>query len=546
MSSTCVILAFMKKILLILSTIFSLLVSSPRHVVAASEFTTSFDSSYTIMRSGITSVVHTITLRNNLANIYATEYTLATSGSELKNISVSDEFGPLVINSTQKNGASTIHLMINHPSIGKDKEKRLTISYQTEDTTEVIGNTLTINIPRLSRANEAESYTRTVSIEHAPGGNAYVYPAQNKVEMEGNFTKYYFSGHNSDAITLLFGDSVTYKLDLTYELKNKELGSITSELALPPDTSYQRVLLDSITPPPVEITLDKSGNWLARYNLKSQEKILVKAVLYATIFPVPTQYDPSTTNFQKSAGSKYWDTNSATVSDLASRLKTPENIYHYLTNNYTYNTNIGSGTTRLGALSAITSPSGVLCTEFTDSFVALARVLNIPSREINGYGYTKNTGLQPQNLETDILHAWPEYYDSDKKVWIQIDPTWGNTTGGIDYFNKLDYSHITFVRHGDEDSYPLPAGAYKSNSSDKYVHVEISSASPADISTYSIEDGYIKNTGNVAIRNDLVEYLPPYASKKIETKEHLTFYDKIKQLCASLLSKFSQLLRAST
>jgi hypothetical protein len=171
--------------------------------------------------------------------------------------------------------------------------------------------------------------------------------------------------------------------------------------------------------------------------------------------------------------------------------------------------------------------------------------LNIPAREINGYGYTKNRAVQPQNTTTDTLHAWPEYWSDTEKNWISVDPTWGNTTGGVDYFNKLDFSHITFVRHGLEDSYPLPAGAYKSNPESKYVQVEVAEDMPTEnIESYT-KDQVLYNTGNVAIQSDAVGYLPPYGSFKIEESKSFSFYDKIRSICAKLFSKFSLLLPAS-
>ncbi len=62
------------------------------------------------------------------------------------------------------------------------------------------------------------------------------------------------------------------------------------------------------------------------------------------------------------------------------------------------------------------------------------------------------------SLVKDVLHAWPEYYDESKKTWIMIDPTWGNTTHGMDYFSSLDFEHITFVIKGLSSTYPVPAG----------------------------------------------------------------------------------------
>lgn len=536
----------MNKILAILLLTVSMSHCVAARVRAASEFTTTFNSLYTISRSGETSVTHTITLKNNLAHIYATNYSVATSGDKITNITASDEHGPISTTSNTQNGVTTISLGIAVPSIGKDQLKTISLSYMTDDVVENIADTTTINIPRLARANEAESYTRIVRVEGVTDKEKLVYPEPNAVEPDGEYIKYTFIGHLGDSLTLLFGESVTYKLNLSYELKNNELKPGDSELALPSDTGYQQVMLKSITPPPKTIRVDDDGNWLARYNLKSQEKLMVEAELYVTVYPRPILFDPSKKDQIKTQKAKYFDTTSDLVVSLAERLRTTENIYHYLTDNFTYNyAGAISGSSRKGALQALSSPTNVLCTEFTDSFVSLSRTLGIPAREINGYGYTKNRALRPQSETTDILHAWPEYLNSQNQ-WISVDPTWGNTTGGVDYFNKLDFSHITFVRHGLEEDYPLPAGAYKTNPDSKYVHVEIVGGMPAKITDSLTKDNIIYNTGNVAIQNETVGYLPPYGSIEIVESKKTSFYDKIRSICAKLLSKFSQLLPAST
>jgi hypothetical protein len=107
----------------------------------------------------------------------------------------------------------------------------------------------------------------------------------------------------------------------------------------------------------------------------------------------------------------------------------------------------------------------------------LSRAAGIPAREVDGFAYTKNTTSRPLSLVKDILHAWPEYYNFDKKAWIMVDPTWGNTTGGVDYFNTLDFDHFAFVVKGEDSSYPVPAGGYKlpQDKSFKDVNVDISS-----------------------------------------------------------------------
>jgi hypothetical protein len=537
----------MKLLARILISLLLTLVAPVSRLSAASEFTTAFNSIYTIDKTGSAQVTHTITIKNNLAHIYATDYTIATSGEELKNITVSDEHGSLDTQSSMQNGITTIHFPFSKPSIGKDQEKIITLSYQTDDVVEIIGDTMTINIPRLAKANEAESYTRIIRVEGQNDKSSFIYPLPNKTEPDGIYSSYTFVGHQSDSLTLLFGDSVTYRLALTYELKNKELKGGISELALPPDTPYQSVILDSIDPKPLSIRVDSDGNWLASYSLKAQEKLQVIANLYVQVHPTPSLFDPSKNTLNKTNHSAYWNTSAPSINDLSEKLKTPQNIYNYLVSNFTYNFNgLTSNSQRLGAVKALSSPTNVLCTEFTDVFVSLARAQDIPSREINGYGYTKNTTMQPQNTNSDFLHAWPEYYDKDKNLWISADPTWGNTTGGIDYFSKLDFSHIVFVRHGSEDSYPLPAGAYKSNPADKYIDVEIAKEIPPKVATSETRGKTIYNTGNVAMINETVGYLPPYGEFTLPTNQVRTFYDKIKEICAKLLSVFYRQPPAST
>lgn len=528
-----------------------LIVSGFNHFIpsvhAASEFSTSFNSLYTISQAGETAVAHTITLKNNLAHIYATQYSIATSGDQLKNITVADEVGPLPTTTNIQNGITTIHLAIERPAIGKDQTKTLTLSYFTDDVVEKIGTTTTINIPRLARANEAESYTRIVKVAGVSGQSSLIFPPQNKTETDELYTTYTFNGHQSDSLALLFGSSVNYQLDLTYELKNKELSPKTSELALPPDTGYQSIILDSIIPPPESISLDQNGNWLALYRLKAQEKLQINARLFATVYPQPVLKDPSPTNYVKTSHSKYWSSNGDTVSTLAKKLTTPFNIYEYLVTNFVYNyAGQTTGASRQGAQAALSAPSNVLCTEFTDSFIALARESHIPTREVNGYGYTKNSTLQPISTTSDILHAWPEYFDEKLSKWVSIDPTWGNTTGGIDYFNKLDFGHIAFIRRGIEDSYPLPAGAYKSDPTQKHVQVAVTKDLPTPDSRLEVSGQRVYNHGNIGVYDARVGYLPPYGSGALPSSKELTVYDKIKALCVKLFSKFSRLLPAST
>jgi hypothetical protein len=70
-----------------------------------------------------------------------------------------------------------------------------------------------------------------------------------------------------------------------------------------------------------------------------------------------------------------------------------------------------------------------------------------------------------------VLHAWPEYYDETQHLWKPIDPTWGNTTGGVDYFDQFDVSHFVFTYNGTSSTDPFGAGAYTPEDKQKNVEV---------------------------------------------------------------------------
>lgn len=521
-------------ILQLLIGYFVIIFLSPSTVLADSEFSTNFTSTYDVSDTGLTNVRHQIQIINNLSHIYTTEYSIAIGENNLTNVKVTSGGQIAPEETISSENTTTLNIKIPSPVVGKDRITDLDISYTSENIAKHYGNIWEINIPKLSKANESKSYTRTINFPNSLGTPTIVSPRPSTIEENGAGDKatYAYNGFPTDSITLLFGSSQLYELELAYNINNPSQNTTNTEIAIPLDTNYQRVTLDSITPAPLEIKLDSDQNWLAVYSLSPDETIEVKAKVYVELFPTPI-LNTSADLTNLTSEQKYWETKNSTISSLAQKLKTPQNIYNYLVNNYSYNYGrVGVGSERLGALKALSSPSSALCTEFTDTFIALARALNIPTREINGYAHTTNDLLRPLELATDVLHAWPEYYDDSTGRWIQIDPTWGNTTGGIDYFSKMDFNHLAFVRHGQEPDYPYPPGAYKLDSRDKTVSVKIVDRIPARAPSYSLStsgsETTVTNTGNIALydypvtledgSSYLVNYLPPFGHEIISPK----------------------------
>ena len=515
----------MKKILLLLSLVWSLF--SPPQVQAATEFTTSFFSRYRIEESGNATVSHEIKITNNLAHIYPTVYTVHVTSDQLHNITASDQAGILPVKTQYSNGTTTIDLTISRPNIGLGKTQTLTLQYTAPDLVTFLGPNLALNIPRMSRANEHQNYTREVTVPPRFANLPHHFtpdPDQTTTSDQGEI--YIFQGHPNESLSLLFGDTASYRLNLSYSISNPTLSQTQTEIALPPDTPYQQIILHQIDPPPSSLRLDADGNWLATYSLGANATQEISVELFAVVSPVPLFFDPSLNSPKLIDSTNFWPTENSLIQTTAAQLQTAAHIYTYLIDYMSYDySRVGKNNRRLGAVEALTSPTTALCTEFTDSFIALARSLEIPAREINGFAYTTNPTLKPQGTSLDILHSWPEYYDAPSSRWLSLDPTWGQTTGGIDYLHQLDFSHIAFVRHGLEDDYPLPAGAYKASPSTQSIQATPTDELPArnESFTYSVTNSglTVYNNGNVALTpRDLtlednsyqLPYLPPYAS----------------------------------
>ncbi|TXH00449.1 MAG: transglutaminase domain-containing protein [Candidatus Moraniibacteriota bacterium] len=532
-----------KKLLTHILIVIPLLIFSASKVFAVTEFDTNFENIYQFDQSGNVNVIHKIELINNLSHIYPTVYNLALNSSEIENIEVSVQSATVKADVEKTLGLTTLHIPIANPAIGKAQKTLLEVKYKSTSFAEKIGDTYTLTLPKTQKGNEATSFVRQVIIpDDFPELSYSSITPQATEKIESNSQRSYrFIGHGSDTLTLHFGKSATYDVSLKYQLKNTTSIAATTEIALPPDTPYQKVYLHELEPKPLEIVVDPDGNWLARYQLAPLEKRTVTANLSLTVTNSPLYFDPSISS--PLGESKYWQRNQA-INRLAEQLKTPKNIYDYLTSNLSYDyTNINEHK-RLGAEKALESPNSAICTEFSDLFVTLARSSSIPARSLIGYAYSQNQNQRPQATAKDILHAFAEYYDSSQKKWIAIDPTWGHTTHGSEYFDRLDFAHLVFVRWGLESDYPLPAGSYITDSIAKQLNITIrkenlENASPEFTVEKTTNGDYIINTGHTAIINtDLtventktyVKYLPPFGKHRLNNQSIIKSWQKYSNL----------------
>ncbi|OGH14972.1 MAG: hypothetical protein A2860_02085 [Candidatus Levybacteria bacterium RIFCSPHIGHO2_01_FULL_37_33] len=468
----------MKKIISFLTIFLLFILLFASKTYAASNFSTDYDINYKVFENENTHVEINITLTNQTSTFYASSYKIQAGFSDIQNVKAFDSDGNILGSVYKDNEEQTIEVNFNKRVTGIGNKLNFNISFDTKEVAQKLGNIWEINMPGFSPKSNYSSLNAQVTVPPSFGRPAYVKPQIKDLAQKGN--TYFFTKEQLEksGISMAFGESQIYKFNLTYHLQNKNLFPIRTEIALPPNTNYQDVQIENIDPRPANVRVDNDGNWLAEYSLPPGKKTDVEARGKIKISLSPKK-EPKTDNELSKylEPNTYWEADNDKIKKLAQSLKTPRAIYDYVSGYLKYDySRVSSNKPRLGALNLMDDPSSAVCLEFTDLFIALSRAAGIPAREIDGYAYTQDSKKRPLSLIKDILHAWPQYYDKDLKTWVMVDPTWANTTGGIDYFDVLDFDHIAFVIKGEDSNYPVPAGGYKLAGNEGLKDVNVSFA----------------------------------------------------------------------
>jgi len=444
---------------------------------AVGEFRADYDVSYVISPAGKATVTQNVTLTNNMSNLYAKQYSILIDSQKIHNVIATDSRGVIQPTITTKDNKTEILLSFNDVVVGLGKKLSFTLRFENDEVASKNGLIWEINIPGVSRDPDINSYTVSLSVPQSFGENSYLWPIPHE---NGTWTKDQLT---NGGITAAYGQTQVFITKLSYHLTNPKTRPIRTEIALPPDTAFQKISIISISPKPETINLDQDGNWLAQYSLGPRQSLDITADISISLSISPRSEYAGPASLDTSLYTKatqYWPTTDGHIVSIAKEYKTPKQIYDYVVSTLSYDYNlVGQEPVRKGASQALQNPAHAICMEFTDTFIAIARAAGIPAREAVGFAYTTNAKLRPLSLVSDVLHAWPEYYDTEQNVWIPIDPTWANTTGGVNYFDKMDFNHIVFALHGAEDSYPYPAGSYRrEGKTTKDVDVRFGTSAP--------------------------------------------------------------------
>lgn len=387
----------------------------------------------------------------------------------ISGIEAKDSKGKIDVKIEKVDFNNEITVDLANPNVGKDTVNYIYLTFFQEKIFKEIGNIIEAFIPTADD-EQINSYQVMIRLpKNIEKKISLAKPLPTEIKKTAETTLILWNNPKEKAIYAVLGEEQYYNIKLIYQLKNDLLAPVYQTIAFLPETSYQKVYIDNITPKPESVFLDDDRNLLGKYILlpkKSMEIVLEGSVVISNNANFnKINLDRNEINLQKNY--LVSQTDDWQIKNVEDDLSESQSIYRYVIDKLDYNyQKVDQVKKRAKPDEILNSPKDAICLDYTDLFVALAREKGILTRAVIGYGFSQEERLRPVSLLNDILHSWPEYFDPGKLTWRPIDPTWQDTSG-IDYFSSLDFNHIAFVILGKNSDQPIPAGMYKIDNQQK-------------------------------------------------------------------------------
>jgi len=276
----------------------------------AQQFISNSTVTYDVATDGTTNVTHDITLQNTTSDFYATSYTLSLNGiSPVKPVAL-EGTQILPIKVTENNGITSIQVDFPDAVVGKNSKREFLITFSDKSLVNKTGEIWEITTPKLADTTSFDFYSTIIKIPNSFGNLAYVSPNPTFRDSQNGKMIFSFdkSASTSTAITAAFGQFQVFSFNLTYHIENPLNQTATTEIAIPPDTNYQKMNYTKITPAPTKVTTDADGNWIATFSLKANQKVNVDVAGVVQIFASPIHDPKSVSGSSDIAPTNLWQT----------------------------------------------------------------------------------------------------------------------------------------------------------------------------------------------------------------------------------------------
>lgn len=413
------------------------------------------------MEDGVVRVNYAISLTNDDPNTYIAKYTLSTGLNEINNVTAQLDSG-LSLAYEVRTTDETKSIEVSFPQPNSPQTTiNWNLSFTTTSPIEKVGKNWEVIVPGFV---EQTDLTVVVKIPKSVGSANYFSSSPGETRDDGNKLVYIFSGSSvsKSGIFISFGSEQVYKFTYKYELRNdNEDTRLRATVTLPPDYKNQKIYYEEISPSPNSGYRDVDGNSIAEYLLEPGEEFEVEITGKAIISSeLDNDFEPPVLDLDRYLTSDtYWEVDNEQIKELAASLtkdlggdrEKAKAVYDYVVENLNYSQTALTDTERgrLGAAKSLQDTDDVICQEFTDLFIALARAAGIPARMLAGYT-TAGAGYE---LPENTLHAWAEFY-TENEGWVTVDPTWESTSEGFDFFSNVGLNHFVLAIRGASSETP--------------------------------------------------------------------------------------------
>lgn len=269
-----------------ISIAISIFISSlfvPFSVRASADVLVSSDVFYQFSPSGNCQAIHNIRLTNGPTHVYPSSFQLDIAGSQPEEISVSNSAGPLKFNLQTLSPVSyRIIAYLTVPVVGKGNSQDISIKYLCPPANKH-GQNWEISLPQAKDIDSFSNYQLHIQVPESFGKLAFI----NSPLVSSQPNEYVLgkSQLGNSPVSAVFGQSQVYDFSLAYNLYNPSHFAKQFIVPLPPDTSYQKIYLNSLKPLPENVQLSPSGNWLANIVVPARSSARFVAVGQAYILP---------------------------------------------------------------------------------------------------------------------------------------------------------------------------------------------------------------------------------------------------------------------
>ncbi|MEA3357581.1 MAG: transglutaminase domain-containing protein [Patescibacteria group bacterium] len=405
---------------------------SKTYALESADVFTTFSSEYLIDSENTAVVSISVKFVNQGENpTILTSYDLTLGNILPSNVVVMHEEQDLSFG-LQEGQGSVIRISFGNATLRSGEEYVTDIQYEIKNLLSEIGGAYDLVLPVFaSGTNSSTDYIKIV-YPSSYGVINYSNTDYTVNEENSNLSLLFTEFSDFDHLYLSIGSQKRFSLNLERIFRNDQETYVKSEYILPPNLDHQKVVLSSISPYPDYIYKSDEGNYVLSFDIAPDQEIWLRISGYVLVdVPQDSRYYLSVSQISALTNtmSEWWGISDedllGEIESLEADLSVEEKIdwiYNYVLSTLSLSENfrdLHGFDYRKGADIALKTYKNASAEDFADSFIGLARTMQIPARLVAGYVFPYSIA----GNSLGMFHVWPQYW-TDSYGWVSVDPAY--------------------------------------------------------------------------------------------------------------------------